>query len=272
MKPRKPSSKPAPKSNSNFLRKSRPADLPKIDEHRKESYRLNHYLSMSGVTSRRKAVELVKEGKVTVNGNVVKEPGYEVLPGDKVLLEEKSIRPVDKKVYILMNKPRDTITTLDDEKGRKTVMDLIKTKVKERIFPVGRLDRETTGLLLLTNDGDLAQKLSHPSFKVKKFYKATLDKAMTTEDLQKIKEGLTLDDGPAKVEGIDYIEEGLANEVGVEIHIGKNRIVRRIFEHLGYQVERLDRTYYAGLTKKDLPRGQFRQLTEREVIMLKHFV
>ena len=174
-------------------------------------------------------------------------------------------------VYYLMNKPKDTITTASDEKGRKTVMDLIKNKVKERVYPVGRLDRNTTGLLILTNDGDLALKLSHPRHRVKKIYHVVLDRTLRKPDLEKILAGVQLEDGLAEVDGIDYVDNQPKNEVGITIHIGKNRIVRRIFESLGYQVERLDRVYYAGLTKKDLPRGFVRPLTKQEVIMLKHF-
>jgi 23S rRNA pseudouridine2605 synthase len=170
-----------------------------------------------------------------------------------------------------MNKPKGFLTTVSDDRGRKTVMELLKGKVEERIFPVGRLDRATTGLLLLTNDGDLAKTLSHPSHKVKKVYHVVLDKPLAKVDLEKIRNGLELEDGLAPVDGVDYVKDTSKNEVGIELHIGRNRIVRRIFEHLGYEVVRLDRVYYAGLTKKDLPRGFFRDLTEKEVIMLKHF-
>ncbi len=236
-----------------------------------EEMRLNRYVAQAGICSRRKAVDLIKSGQVKVNDKVELEPGYTVQPDDIVSYQGRTIKPEGKKVYILLNKPKDTITTLSDEKGRKTVMDIVGRTVKERIYPVGRLDRETTGLLVLTNDGDLAQKLSHPSFKVKKFYHVTLDRPLLQHDLELIKKGVDLEDGTIAVEGVDYIEEKPKNEIGIEIHVGKNRIVRRIFEHLGYTVERLDRTYYAGLTKKDLPRGHYRTLDEREVIMLKHF-
>jgi len=243
---------------------------PKI-ESLPEEMRLNRYVAQSGICSRRKAVDLVKAGQVKVNGEIILEPGYIVQPDDVVSYQGKDIKPDSKKIYILLNKPTDPITTLSDEKGRKTVMDIVGRTIKERIFPVGRLDRETTGLLLLTNDGDLAQKLSHPSFKVKKFYHVTLDRPLLQNDLEAIKKGVELEDGVISVEGVDYIEEKPKNEIGIEIHVGKNRIVRRIFEHLGYTVERLDRTYYAGLTKKDLPRSHYRVLNEREIVMLKHF-
>ena len=232
--------------------------------------RLNKFIAHAGICARRQAAELVKQGQVKVNGKVELSPAYLVQPGDKVAYKGKTLRLEEKKVYILMNKPKDVITTVSDEKGRKTVLDLLRDKVDERVFPVGRLDRMTTGLLLLTNDGDLAQRLSHPSFKVKKIYYVVLDKILPEPDLERIRKGLKLEDGLAKVDGIAYVGEK-KNEIGIELHIGRNRIIRRIFEHLGYQVVKLDRTYYAGLTKKDLPRGRFRHLTEKEIIMLKHF-
>jgi len=237
-----------------------------------EIMRLNKYIAHCGICSRRQAVELVKNGKVTVNGKVIEEPWYEVQPKDRVALDGKLIRVEQQKLYLLMNKPKNVITTVKDERGRKTVMDLLDNDIQERVFPVGRLDRYTTGLLLFTNDGELAQKLSHPSHRVKKIYYVALNKPLKAEDFEHIREGLTLEDGFVKVDGIEYIDQAPLNEVGVEIHAGRNRIVRRIFEHFGYEVTRLDRTYYAGLTKKNLPRGFFRHLTEREVIMLKHFV
>jgi 23S rRNA pseudouridine2605 synthase len=237
---------------------------------RDEPMRLNKYIAHCGVCARRQAAEFVKQGLVSVNDQVEINPGYLVQPADVVKFKGKPIKPEEKKVYLLMNKPKGVITTASDEKGRKTVLDIIGQKVPERIFPVGRLDRMTTGLLLLTNDGNLAKKLSHPSHKVTKFYHAVLNKPLSRPDLEAIQKGLKLDDGIAQVDGIDYAGDK-KNEVGIELHIGKNRIIRRIFEHLGYEVERLDRTYYAGLTKKDLGRGHFRHLTEQEVIMLKHF-
>jgi 23S rRNA pseudouridine2605 synthase len=170
-----------------------------------------------------------------------------------------------------MNKPKNVVTTVSDEKGRRTVIDLLRNKVKERVYPVGRLDKNTTGLLLLTNDGDLAKKLAHPSYEIQKFYQVRLDRDASQDDLDKIKAGLVLEDGVAEVDGVDYVQ-GKQNEIGIQLHSGKNRIIRRIFEHLDYQVIKLDRVYYAGLTKKDLPRGWFRPLTKQEIIMLKHFV
>ena len=234
--------------------------------------RLNKYIAHCGLCSRRKASEYFKNGEITVNGLVEINPSYEVVDGDEVVFKGEFLEVQEQKVYILMNKPKNTVTTLSDEKGRRTVIDIIGTKVKERIYPVGRLDKETTGLLLLTNDGELAKKLSHPSHEIKKFYRATLDKKLAPEDLQKIRDGLLLEDGPIQVDGVDYVRNADGTEVGIELHSGRNRIIRRIFEHLGYTVTRLDREYYAGLTKKDLKRGWWRHLTEREIIMLKHFV
>jgi len=234
--------------------------------------RLNKYVAHCGVCSRRQAADYVKNGQVTVNGQVERAPGYQVQEGDEIRFKGELIQPEERKVYLLLNKPRGYITTTSDDRGRKTVLDLVSDKVPERIFPVGRLDRETTGLLLLTNDGDLAKKLAHPSHEIKKFYQVTLDKNVTPEHIEAIRQGLELEDGPTPVDGVDYLRGGKKNEVGIEIHIGRNRIVRRIFEHLGYEVKRLDRSYYAGLTKKDLPRGFSRHLTEREIIMLKHFI
>ena len=234
--------------------------------------RLNKYIAHSGVCSRRKAAEYVKEGKVKVNGVVEENPSYMVTESDEVEFQGKKLKPEENKVYILMNKPKNTVTTLSDENGRLTVRDIIGDKVKERIYPVGRLDRMTTGLLLLTNDGDLTTKLSHPSGEVKKFYRVVLDKKISDSDVAKIRNGITLEDGFIKVDGIDFVKGGESMVVGIELHSGRNRIIRRIFEHLEYRVERLDREYYAGLTKKDLKRGWWRHLNEKEIIMLKHFI
>lgn len=263
-----------PKRNFNHSGKkppSTPRTKPKPHVATDEPMRLNKFIAHCGVCSRRQAADLVKQGAVQVNGETITEPFVMVTTADKVTVQGKPVELEERKVYLLLNKPKNTITTLNDEKDRKTVMDLI-TDVPERIYPVGRLDRATTGLLLLTNDGDLAKKLAHPSHEVKKFYQATLDKDISPADLEKIAAGLILEDGPVKVNGIDYVRGSKKNEVGLEIHVGRNRIVRRIFEHLGYEVVRLDRTYYAGLTKKDLPRGWYRHLTEKEIIMLKHFI
>ncbi|MCB0703888.1 MAG: rRNA pseudouridine synthase [Saprospiraceae bacterium] len=236
-----------------------------------EGMRLNKYVAKSGVCSRRQAADLIKKGEVSVNGKVVLEPFYQVQATDKITHKGKTLQPELQLVYLLMNKPKDTITTASDEKGRRTVLDLIGKEIRERVFPVGRLDRMTTGLLLLTNDGDIAKKLSHPSHEIKKAYQVELDKPLTEEDLLKIKKGLVLEDGPTPVDEVGYADGNAQNIIGIVIHIGRNRVVRRIFAHLGYEVVRLDRTYYAGLTKKDLGRGRYRHLTEREVVMLKHF-
>jgi 23S rRNA pseudouridine2605 synthase len=238
------------------------------DENR--GIRLNKFIANSGICSRRKADELIANGLVKVNGKVVLEMGFRVKREDQVEYNGKKVWP-QQYVYVLLNKPKDFITTTSDEKNRKTVMDLVKKATQKRIYPVGRLDRKTTGLLLLTNDGELTQKLSHPSSEVKKLYAVTLDKPLKTSDLDKIREGLTLEDGDVKVDDIAYSDHDDHRKIGIELHVGKNRIVRRIFEHLGYDVKYLDRVIYAGLTKKDLPRGKWRFLTKKEVIHLKHF-
>lgn len=233
--------------------------------------RLNKYVAHAGVCARRQAAEYIKEGLVSVNGQVEKAPGYQVQAGDEITFKGRPIAPETRKIYVLMNKPKDVITTVKDEKNRKTVIDLLRGKIEERIFPVGRLDRMTTGLLLLTNDGDLAEKIMHPRHKMKKVYNASLDRPIKPEELDRIRKGLKLEDGLAPVNWIEYLNEKKQNEVALEIQIGRNRIVRRIFEHLGYEVKKLDRVYLGGLTKKDLPRGFWRRLTEREIQMLKHF-
>lgn len=230
---------------------------------------LNKYISHSGECSRRDAAEMVKQGKVRVNGELILEPGYRVEPGDQVTLSGKKLTPQKNLVYILLNKPKGFITTTEDPEERKTVMDLVANAEVERLFPVGRLDRNTTGVLLLTNDGALAHRLAHPSYAMKKVYHVTLDKNLTRADYDKIAKGLELEDGLAQVDEIAYLDT--RKEVGLEIHSGKNRIVRRIFESLGYSVEKLDRVMYAGLTKKNVARGKWRFLTEKEVIFLKHF-
>lgn len=234
--------------------------------------RFNKFIAHAGICSRRKAAELIKDGQVKLNGKVHLNPATLVGPQDKVHYKGKLLQIEQQKVYLLLNKPKNVITTLSDEKGRKTVMDIVKGKVKERIYPVGRLDRATTGLLLLTNDGDLAKKLSHPSHRVMKIYNVELDTELQESDRIKILEGLHLEDGLAIVDKLDYIKNEPKTRCGIEIHMGKNRIIRRIFAHLGYEVVKLDRVYYAGLTKKDLPRGWSRFLKKQEVIMLKHFI
>lgn len=234
--------------------------------------RLNKFISHCGICSRRQAADLVKAGKVLVNGEVCDNPAYQIVKGDEIVYQGARLQLEERKVYLLLNKPRGVLTTVKDDRGRKTVIDLLGDFVKERVFPVGRLDRDTSGLLLLTNDGDLAKWLMHPSHKVPKVYKATLDKALTKKDLEQLRAGITLEDGPAPVNWVNYPDDQQRKVVSLEIHYGRNRIVRRMFEHLGYQVERLDRMYLGGLTKKDLPRGYFRYLSEKEIIMLRHFV
>lgn len=270
---KKDSSHRGKSKNTTSFKAERPVFKPKIDKilEDDEDMRLNKYVALCGVSSRRGAAELIKQGVVYVNGVATTEIGYRISPKDVITYKGNVLELVSKKIYILMNKPKDTITTVSDERGRKTVLDIISRTIKERIYPVGRLDRDTTGLLVLTNDGELAQKLSHPSFKVKKLYHAVLNRALTKNDLDKIREGLMLEDGKAEVDAINHLEGEAKDQVMIEIHIGKNRIVRRIFEHLGYQVEKLDRVFYGGLTKKDLPRSGYRSLTQQEVIMLKHF-
>jgi 23S rRNA pseudouridine2605 synthase len=235
-----------------------------------EELRLNRYIANAGICSRREADALIAAGEIRVNGEVVTEMGYKVQPSDTVQYGKTNLNR-EKLVYVLLNKPKDFITTTDDPEGRKTVMDLVATASKERIFPVGRLDRNTTGLLLFTNDGEVAQKLTHPSHKNKKIYQVELDKPLTADHLGQITAGLELEDGKADVDDVAVVA-GNPHFVGIELHSGRNRIVRRIFEHLGYDVVTLDRVQYAGLTKKDLPRGKWRYLNEQEVIRLKYFM
>ncbi|MDX5419451.1 MAG: pseudouridine synthase [Hymenobacteraceae bacterium] len=234
------------------------------------SIRLNRYIANAGVCSRREADELILSGEIKVNGEPVTEMGFKVQPSDTVMYGKKVLSR-EKMVYVLLNKPKDFITTTEDPEGRKTVMSLVEKASKERIFPVGRLDRNTTGLLLFTNDGELAQKLTHPSNEIRKIYQVELDKPITKDDFQKVVEGVELEDGKAMVDDVAMLGDS-KKFLGLEIHIGRNRIVRRIFEHLGYEVVTLDRVQYAGLTKKDLPRSEWRYLTEKEVIRLKYFM
>ncbi|MBQ0056603.1 MAG: rRNA pseudouridine synthase [Bacteroidales bacterium] len=233
-----------------------------------EELRLNKFLANAGVCSRREADDYIQNGSVKVNGEVVTELGTKVTRKDSVTFNDQPVS-LERKVYVLLNKPKDTVTTSDDPQGRQTVMDLVRNASQERIYPVGRLDRNTTGVLLLTNDGDLASKLTHPKYVKKKIYHVWLDKDVAEEDLAKIAAGIELEDGPIHADAIAYANEEDKNQVGIEIHSGKNRIVRRIFEHLGYRVVKLDRVYFAGLTKKNLPRGRWRHLTQQEVNMLK---
>ena len=233
-----------------------------------EPLRLNKFLANAGVCSRREADEFIQAGVVTVNGEVVTELGTKILRTDEVKFHDTPVS-LEKKVYVLLNKPKDYVTTSDDPQQRKTVMDLVKDVCPERIYPVGRLDRNTTGVLLLTNDGDLASKLTHPKFLKKKVYHVHLDKNLTSHDMEQIREGITLEDGEIKADAVEYADERDKAQVGIEIHSGKNRIVRRIFESLGYRVTKLDRVQFAGLTKKNLRRGDWRFLTEKEVDMLR---
>jgi 23S rRNA pseudouridine2605 synthase len=233
---------------------------------------LNKFIAHCGICSRRKAVDYIKEGKVTVNGEKIVEPAFKVTAKDQVTLNDKRIYIQKNLIYVLLNKPKGYITTTDDPEGRQTVMELVEDAAdEERLYPVGRLDRNTSGLLLLTNDGELAQKLAHPKHNIKKIYHVELDKPLTKADFDQIIEGVTLEDGLALVDALGYVDTKDKKQVGIEIHSGKNRIVRRIFEHLDYKVEKLDRVMYAGLTKKNVNRGKWRFLTEKEVILLKHF-
>ena len=232
-----------------------------------EPIRLNKYLANAGLCSRREADEFIQAGVVSVNGAIVTELGTKVKREDKVMFHDQLVN-LEHKVYVLLNKPKDCVTTTDDPQARLTVMHLVRNACNERIYPVGRLDRNTTGVLLLTNDGELASKLTHPKFVKKKIYQVTLDKALTAADMEKIREGIELEDGEIHADEIHYIKDEKKTEVGIEIHSGRNRIVRRIFEQLGYKVYKLDRVYFAGLTKKGIPRGKFRHLNDREVNML----
>lgn len=233
--------------------------------------RLNKYLANAGICSRREADVLIETGVVSINGTIVLELGYKIKPGDVVQYDGETIN-AEKKRYVLLNKPKGFITTMDDPFGRKTVMSLVNKACRERIYPVGRLDRETTGLLLFTNDGDLAKKLTHPRHRASKIYHVELNKPFKREDLDKLIEGVELEDGKTSFDVAKFVKEGKegnAREIGVELHSGKNRIVRRMCEALGYEVVKLDRVQFSGLTKKDLPRGMFRHLTEKELAFLK---
>ncbi len=229
--------------------------------------RLNKYMANAGICSRREADEYITGGKVKVNGEVVTELGTKITRNDVVEYDDKVVTP-ERKCYVLLNKPKDCVTTSDDPNGRTTVLDIVKNACEERIYPVGRLDRNTTGVLLLTNDGDLASKLTHPKFVKKKIYHVWTDKDITEEDMQRIADGIELEDGEIHADAISYVSDD-RNQAGIEIHSGRNRIVRRIFEHLGYRVIKLDRVYFAGLTKKNLPRGRWRYLTQEEVNYLR---
>jgi 23S rRNA pseudouridine2605 synthase len=231
---------------------------------------LNKYMAHCGVCSRRDAVELINTGKVKVNGTIATEPGYKVQETDEVIYNGKKLFVTKNLVYILLNKPKDYITTTDDPQGRKTVLQLIKHATTERVYPIGRLDRNTSGVLLLTNDGDLTQKLSHPSYEIKKIYEVKLDKPLTKGDFDKIIKGLKLEDGEILIDSLAYADSKDKSIIGIELHSGRNRIVRRIFEHLGYDVKGLDRVMYANLTKKNVERSKWRFLSEKEIRLLKY--
>lgn len=247
----------------------------KIQEDKKEAAKeapmpLNKFVAHAGICGRREAVELIKKGEVFVNNEAIINPAHKVSPSDVVKYKGKRIFALAIPVYILLNKPKDYITTLDDPNGRKTVLDLIKGATPQRVYPVGRLDRNTTGVLLLTNDGELAQKLTHPSYQIKKIYEVGLDKIVTKKDIEALVTGLTLDDGFIQADAAAYVDMQDKTKVGIEIHSGRNRIVRRMFEHLGYKVTKLDRVLFANLTKKNVNRGKWRMLNEKEVRLLKY--
>jgi 23S rRNA pseudouridine2605 synthase len=264
---------PAKKSGVNKFAKIKASTstIKKADENTSKATTMpvNKFIAHSGVCSRRDAAALVKEGKVIVNGEVATDPGIKVSQADVVKVNGKKITPTKNFVYILLNKPKDYLTTLDDPQGRKTVLDLIKQATTERVYPIGRLDRNTSGVLLLTNDGELAQKLSHPKHEIKKVYEVRLDKALTKTDMDKIAAGITLEDGFVAPDVIAYADAKDKSIIGIEIHSGRNRIVRRIFEHLKYDVKALDRVMFAGLTKKNVQRGKWRFLNEKELRILK---
>ncbi|WP_025762632.1 pseudouridine synthase [Dyadobacter tibetensis] len=259
----------APKYNLSRYDDKKPTKKSKGAEE-SDTLRLNRFIANAGICSRREADELIASGQISVNGKTITEMGFQVKRTDQVKFGKKALNP-EKMVYILINKPKDYITTTDDPEERKTVLDLIQGACDERVYPVGRLDRNTTGLLLLTNDGELAEKLTHPSSGIKKIYQAELDKPITTEDFELLKHGLELEDGFIRPDEVGLVTPD-AMVVGLEIHSGRNRIVRRMFEHLGYEVQKLDRTVFAGLNKKELPRGKWRFLLEREVIKLKYML
>lgn len=260
------SKKPAGDSKSGETTKKAPQ---KSNPTSQSGIRLNKYISNAGICSRRDADIYIETGSATVNGKVVTEMGYRVKPTDEVRFDNVLINPETKR-YVLLNKPKNYITTMDDERGRKTVMDIVSNACKERIYPVGRLDRDTTGLLLFTNDGELAKQLTHPKHNKRKLYHATLDYKVSLKHLQEIAAGPVIDDKKVWVDDVAYVQGQSKNEVGIEIHSGRNRIVRKIFANFGYKVVKLDRVIFAGLTKKDLPRGHFRNLTAQEVINLKN--
>jgi 23S rRNA pseudouridine2605 synthase len=257
--------RPAGKKPAYRKRQSSPGSRPGKEE---EILRLNKFIAASGICSRREADNYIEAGLVSVNGKVITELGTKVSIKDDIRYNGERIKS-ERLVYILLNKPKDFITTMKDPHAKRTVLHLISNACKERVYPVGRLDRNTTGVLLLTNDGDLAKTLTHPRYNKLKIYHVSLDKSLTAKDLSQVREGIALEDGIIKVDEISYIDPVDKSEIGIEIHSGKNRIVRRIFEQLGYRIKKLDRVYFAGLTKKGLTRGQWRFLTEKEISMLK---
>ncbi|MCE2685906.1 MAG: rRNA pseudouridine synthase [Cryomorphaceae bacterium] len=272
-KPRATGAKDAPKVSARDKRKyidykikvKKGDPLPSF---REDAIRLNKFLSNAGICSRREADVLIETGVVSINGTIITELGYKVKPEDVVQYDGETITTGTKR-YVLLNKPKGYITAIDDPRGRKTVMALVSKACKEQIFPVGRMDRETTGLMLFTNDGDMMKKLLHPRYHARKLYQIETNKSVAREDLEKLTRGIDLEDGRIKAEAASFVEGGQSNEIGVEIRSGKNQVVRRMIEALGYQVIKLDRVVYAGLTKKDLPRGYYRHLTEQEVAFLK---
>ena len=264
-----PVSGPGPKSTTRKLVRSKKQakDMPKA-KHEDELIRLNKYIASTGVCSRREADDFIQAGLITVNDKLVTELGTKIKPTDVIKYNGERLRE-ERKVYILLNKPKDYITTLEDPHAKRTVIDLIKGACRERVYPVGRLDRNTTGVLLLTNDGEMTKRLTHPKFEKLKVYQIELNKGLRPADMDKIASGIMLDDGFIKADAINYIDPEDKKQIGIEIHSGRNRIVRRIFEQLGYDIRKLDRVYFAGLTKKGLSRGQWRLLTEQEIHLLK---
>lgn len=256
------------KNKREVRRKEGGGSRKKTIKHKDEAVRLNRFIANAGICARREADHYIEAGFVTVNGEVVQKLGTKVLPGDEVRFKGRKLNP-EKKVYLLLNKPKDSITTVDDPHAKLTVMDLVRGACRERIYPVGRLDRHTTGVLLLTNDGELAKKLTHPGHKVAKIYHAQLDKPLTKSDMRDISKGVTLKEGNVEIDEIVYTDHSDLSMIGLQIHSGQNRVVRRIFEHFGYKVKKLDRVSFAGLTKKNVPRRRWRHLTEKEVNMLK---
>jgi 23S rRNA pseudouridine2605 synthase len=262
MENRKPAGRPRPKTSKQPGKSS--AGARKTDE----KIRLNKFIANSGLCSRRDADEHIKNGMITVNGKTVADLGIKVSPDDDVRYRNKRLS-AEKKVYILMNKPKDYVTTVEDPHAEKTVLDLLGNDLKERVYPVGRLDRATTGVLLLTNDGDLTGKLTHPKYKRRKIYHVFLDRPVAKNDLFKLTEGVDLEDEKIVADAVSYADAEDRSQIGIELHSGQNRVVRRMFEKLGYKVKKLDRVYFAGLTKKNLQRGKWRFLSEKEISMLK---